>query len=370
VPKRTLLYPYHADHAKLTEFAGYEMPLWYSTTTAEHMAVRNSTGVFDVSHMGRFEVGGSRAGGFLEGLVPTQVQQQPVGKAFYTLLLNDRGGIIDDLIITKLAEDRYVMVVNAANAETDMRQILDHAPSGQPVHDFTDTSVMIAVQGPNAQTSLQPLTPIALAQLKRFRCAETTILGNAGMISRTGYTGEDGFEVILTGLDPGNPSKALSVWERLLETSAPCGLGARDSLRLEAGYPLHGSDIDQETDPFEAELSWVISAGKVGYVGSDAIRELGAKPPAVIRRGLVLDQGIPRHGFQVFEESEPAGTVTSGAFSPVLHKGIALGKVKSTVEAGSPITVQVRDSREPARMVKPPFYDEQIYGWKRASKGN
>jgi aminomethyltransferase len=368
--KTTPLYSYHAEHAKLTEFAGYEMPLWYSTTTAEHLAVRNSTGIFDVSHMGRFEVGGSRATEFLEGLVPTQVRQQPPGKAFYTLLLNDRGGIIDDLIITKLAEDRYVMVVNAANSEADMRHIESRAPPGLTLRDVTESSAMIAVQGPGAQGSLQPLTPVDLAQLKRFRCAETTILGNAGMISRTGYTGEDGFEVILTGLNPDTFSKALSVWKRLLDTSAPCGLGARDSLRLEAGYPLHGSDIDQDTDPFQAELSWVISAGKAGYVGSDAIRELGAKPPAVIRRGLVLDQGIPRHGFQVFEETEPAGTVTSGTFSPVLHKGIALSKVKSTVEAGSPITVQVRDAREHARMVKPPFYDERIYGWKRASKGN
>ena len=367
--KETPIHSYHVEHAKMTEFAGYDMPLWYSTTTAEHMAVRNSSGIFDVSHMGRFEVNERRAGGFLEGLVPTQVQQQPVGKAFYTLLLNDRGGIIDDLIISKLAEDRYLMVVNAANAETDMRQIMAHAPSGLAIRDVTETSAMIAVQGPAAQSSLQPLTPLDLAQLKRFRCAETTILGNPGLISRTGYTGEDGFEVILTGLDPGT-SKALDVWERLAVTSAPCGLGARDSLRLEAGYPLHGSDIDQDTDPFQAELSWVISARKSGYVGSDAIRELGAKPPAIIRRGLVLDEGIPRHGFQVFEQSEPAGTVTSGTFSPVLRKGIALSKVRSTVEANSPVTVRVRDSQEPARMVKPPFYDERIYGWKRASKGN
>jgi aminomethyltransferase len=293
-----------------------------------------------------------------------------VGKAFYTLLLNDMGGIIDDLIIAKLAEDRYVMVVNAANTEIDMRHMAAYAPSGLVLRDITESSAMIAVQGPHAQGSLQPLIPLDLGQLKRFRCVETTILGSAGTISRTGYTGEDGFEVILTGLDPGTFSKALSVWRRLLDTSTPCGLGARDSLRLEAGYPLHGSDIDQDTDPFQAELSWVISAGKASYVGSDAIRELGAKPPAVVKRGLVLDQGIPRHGFQIFKESEPAGTVTSGTFSPVLHKGIALGKVKSTVEAGSPISVQVRNAREPARMVKPPFYDERIYGWKRASKGN
>jgi aminomethyltransferase len=363
------LHAYHVEHAKMIEFAGYDMPLWYSTTTSEHLAVRNGSGAFDVSHMGRFEVQGSTATGFLEMLVPTEVKQQQIGKAFYTLLLNDRGGIIDDLIIMKLAEERYVMVVNAANAETDMRHITSHAAPGSSVNDITGSSAMIAVQGPGALKSLQPLTPLDLTQLKRFRCALTTVLGRSSLISRTGYTGEDGFEVILTGLDK-DPSGALHVWERLLVTSAPCGLGARDSLRLEAGYPLHGSDIDQATDPFQAELSWVISAGKGEYVGYEAIRELASRPTDTVRRGLVLDQGIPRHGFQVFEGTEPAGVVTSGTFSPILRKGIALGKVTSTIGIGSDVQVKVRDSRESAKTVKPPFYDEQVYGWKRVSKGN
>lgn len=364
------MHAYHVEHAKMTEFAGYDMPLWYSTTTAEHLAVRNSSGIFDVSHMGRFEVGGSLSTGFLEGLVPTQVGQQSVGRAFYTLLLNDKGGIIDDLIIMRLADDRYVMVVNAANAEADMRQAMSHSPSGMEVNDITESSVMIAVQGPGALASLQPLTPLDLNQLKRFRCAETTVLGAHSIVSRTGYTGEDGFEVVLTGLDPNSPAKALSVWERFLTSCSPCGLGARDSLRLEAGYPLHGTDIDQDTDPFQADLSWVITKGKAGYVGAGAISDLAMKPPDVARRGLILDQGIPRHGFQVFEGAEPAGAVTSGTYSPILRKGIALCKIKSSTAAGSTVAVQVRDTKEPAQIVKPPFYDEQQYGWKRARKGN
>jgi aminomethyltransferase len=352
----------------MTEFAGYDMPLWYSTTTSEHIAVRNSTGIFDVSHMGRFEVEGSPATAFLEGLVPTTVQQQQLGKAFYTLLLNEKGGIIDDLIIMKLAEDRYVMVVNAANAETDMRHIMAQAPSGVEINDVTGSSAMIAVQGPDAQASLQPLTPLDLAQLKRFRCAETTVLGVPSIVSRTGYTGEDGFEVVPTGLTQ-DSAGALSIWERLLKTSSPCGLGARDSLRLEAGYPLHGSDIDQETDPFQADLSWVISKGKTGYVGWDVIQALSAEPPEVVRTGLVLDQGIPRHGFRVYSGTSSSGTVTSGTFSPILRRGIALCKIERGA-AGSPVTVEVRDTKEPARVIKPPFYDEQLYGWKRVRKGN
>jgi aminomethyltransferase len=372
VPKVTQLHGYHSEHAKLTEFAGYEMPLWYTTTSAEHLEVRNNSGIFDVSHMGRFEVNGEASPGFLEGLLPTQVRQQPVGKAFYTLLLNDRGGIIDDLIIMRLGEARFMVVVNAANAEADMRHMMAHAPSaGLDVEDVTPTSAMIAVQGPKAQASLGPLAGSDLAQLKRFRCVETTVLGHPSIVSRTGYTGEDGFEVIVNGPTVEDPTQALEVWEKLAETSAPCGLSARDSLRLEAGFPLHGSDIDQDTDPYQADLSWVISAGKGGYVGSAAIAALGAQPPSIVRRGLVIDQGIPRHGFEVFDDSTKAGTVTSGTFSPVIRKGIALCKVsRSVAEAGSEVSVQVRESKQPGRIVKPPFYDESQFGWKRLSKGN
>jgi aminomethyltransferase len=370
VLKATQLHGYHARHAKLTEFAGYEMPLWYTTTTDEHLAVRNKSGIFDVSHMGRFEVSGPVATGFLEGLVPTQVQQQQIGKAFYTLLLNTHGGIIDDLIIMRLGEDRYMAVVNAANAGVDMRQLRANAPSQVTINDLTPSSAMIAVQGPEAQRSLQPLTDLDLSQLRRFRSAETKVLGQPALVSRTGYTGEDGFEVIIIGTTNDNPEQALRVWDKLATTSTPCGLGARDSLRLEAGFPLHGSDIDDDTNPFQADLSWVLSAGKVGYVGSEAVADFATHPPDSVRRGLVLDQGIPRHGFEVVAGASPAGTVTSGTFSPVLRKGIALCKVKHDVsEVGSQVSVLIREAVQPGRIVKSPFYDEQLYGCKRAKQG-
>ena len=368
--KKTQLYDYHKAHAKLTEFAGYEMPLWYTTTSEEHMAVRNASGIFDVSHMARFEVMGGHSTDFLEGLVPTAVRSQPEGKAFYTLLLNDHGGIIDDLIIIRLQNDRYMVVVNAANAQTDKKHMLDHAPPGLRLVDRTEETAMIAVQGPAAQSSLQLLTDLDLSQLKRFRCAEARVVGEDAIVSRTGYTGEDGFEVILYNATIENPVGALKLWERLALSSTPCGLGARDSLRLEAGLPLHGSDIDQNTDPYQADLAWVITAEKTGYIGAQALLTYKERGPSSIRRGLAMDSGIPRHGFEVVDESGPIGEVTSGTFSPLLRKGVALCRVKSERAAyGAKVAVVVRDSRQKAVITKPPFYEEALYGWKR-QKGN
>ncbi len=370
--RTTQLHDYHSKHAKMMEFAGYDMPLWYTTTTEEHLAVRDGSGIFDVSHMGRFTVNGEQAASFLEGLVPTGVGPQPPGKAFYTLLLNEQAGIIDDLIIMRLAEDDFVLVVNAANAETDMRHIRSNGPpAGVEIGDMTDTSAMIAVQGPRAQEALQPLTGLDLSQLKRFRCAETTVLGQRSLISRTGYTGEDGFEVIIMGPTADAPGKALEAWETLASSSRPCGLGARDSLRLEAGFPLHGSDIDQTTDPFQADLAWVISADKSGYVGSATISDRRTRLPEFVRRGVVVESGIPRHGFDVLSPVGSVGKVTSGTFSPILRKGIALCSIRQgNSEVGSGVKVAIRDSPQAGHLVKPPFYDEQLYGWKRRRNGD
>ena len=368
--RTTPLHEYHAKHAKLTEIAGYEMPLWYTATTDEHMAVRNSSGVFDVSHMGRFMVEGNQAGPFLESLVPTKVQSQPEGKASYTLLLNDGGKIVDDLIIEKLSTDRYMVVVNAANVKTDMEHLEALAPRDFEINDLTSRSAMVAVQGPKAVDSLQPLTELELGQLKRFRCAETKVAREEALVSRTGYTGEDGFEVIVFGTSNEHPQGAMRVWEDLVATSTPCGLGARDSLRLEAGLPLHGSDIDQNTDPFQADLSWVISSGKTGFVGSQALAEAASQHPQSIRRGLVLDVGIPRHGFEIEVVSGRVGVVTSGGFSPIIRKGIALCSVAYDNSGfGTKVSVNIRSALQGATVTKPPYYDERLYGWKR-QKGN
>ncbi len=356
----------------MTDFAGYEMPLWYSSTLDEHMAVRNSSGVFDVSHMGRFVVSGEPAGAFIEGLVPTQVQKQAVGKAFYTLLLDERAGILDDLIVLRLDEAKFMLVVNAANAAADLSHIQARSPpQGVRVDDTTGSSAMVAVQGPSAQSIMQPYTELDLGQLKRLRCAETKVMGQRSIISRTGYTGEDGFEVIVLDATNESPGRAMEFWEKITAASKPCGLGARDSLRLEAGLPLYGSDMDGTTNPFQADLGWVVSSAKTGYVGCDALWELKSSGPEVIRRGVVSDRGIPRHGFVVKAGSEQIGTVTSGTFSPILSKGIALCRLRNEgTEPGATVTIAMRDSEQGGKTVRPPFYDESIYGWKRHGKGN
>jgi aminomethyltransferase len=370
--KTTQFHRYHSEHAKLTEFAGYEMPLWYTTTTEEHLAVRNSSGIFDVSHMGRFMVRGGPAVSFLEGLVPTQVQKQAVGKAFYTLFLNEQAGIIDDLVILRLGETEFMLVVNAANTETDMSNIRSRGPPDDlEIEDMTSSSAMVAVQGPKAQLALQPLADLDLSQLRKFRCSEAKVLGQQSLITRTGYTGEDGFEVIILGASNDEPGKAIEFWERLAEVSKPCGLGARDSLRLEAGLLLHGMDIDQQTNPMQADLTWVLSPGKTDYVGSEAVSDLKAKPLDSVKRGVVVEQGIPRHGFDVHSDMESIGKVTSGTFSPILHKGIALCRLRPEgTEPGTGVNVAIRSSVQKGQTVKTPFYDERLYGWKREGNGN
>ena len=368
--KRTPLYEYHSEHGKTVEFAGYDMPLWYTSIVDEHLAVRNNVGIFDVSHMGRIAVKGREAGALTEALVPTRSASQPVGKSFYTLFLNTMAGIIDDLIIIKKAEDDYLFVVNAANKAKDFEH-MGHLSRQYDVHldDLTDATTMIAIQGPSASQALQKLTSQNLSDIKRFNHVLTNVGGSSATITRTGYTGEDGFEIILYDSGIMNNHLALSVWNELANKAKPCGLGARDSLRIEAGLPLYGSDIDDSTNPIEADLSWVISKEKTGYVGSDAVAGFLHSQPQKLRRGVLLQDRIPRHGFQVKSEAgEDIGYVTSGSYSPILKKGIALAYLDSRyTQIGLPIKMAIRNEFTEGKIIKPPFYDEKSYGWKRAT---
>lgn len=336
----------------------------------EHLAVRNQVGIFDVSHMGRIGIGGPDAGRLTDKLVPTRSSSQVTGRSFYTLLLNTEGGILDDLIIIKRGDDDYLLVVNAANKEKDLKHI-SLVANGYDVslQDITDHSTMIAVQGPAASQALQPYTPQDLSEIKRFNHVFSDVAGSRATITRTGYTGEDGFEIILYDSGIPNNSLALSFWNKLSEVARPCGLGARDSLRIEAGLPLYGSDIDETTNPIEADLSWVFSKEKTGYIGSESASRYLGSPPGRLRRGLVLTDKIPRHDFAVTNElGEGIGRVTSGTFSPILKKGIALAYVDSRyAQIGQGVNVTVRDIQTGARVVKPPFYDESVYGWKRTA---
>jgi aminomethyltransferase len=366
--KRTALFDYHQKHAKLTDFAGYEMPLWYSNTPEEHLAVRNRAGIFDVSHMGRAVLEGPDADAFMDSLLPTTASSQPPGKSFYTLLLTERGGIIDDLIVVKWGSNSYLLVVNAANTEKDLKVIEDRS-RGYDVtkSDVTSNSTMIAVQGPSALGVLTSVVHEDLSVVKRFRSINTNIGGLRATVSRTGYTGEDGFEIILHGSGADNPAPALHFWEELARNATPCGLGARDSLRIEAAYPLYGLDIGEETNPYEAGLDWVISRDGHRFIGSDSLAQMSTSGQTRARKGVILDQGIPRTGFSVLNmKGEALGAVTSGTFSPILRKGIALCYLrKETSEPGTPVEVRVRDSAVKAQVVRTPFYDETKYGWKR-----
>jgi aminomethyltransferase len=362
--KHTPLYEFHRAHGKLVEFAGYEMPIWYTSTVEEHMAVRDSAGIFDVSHMGRVDVSGPDAGKFIENLFPTDIGKQPTGKSVYTLLLNEDAGIIDDLIVLKMGEERYLVVINAASRAKDIRH-MEQTGGGLrfKMDDVTEATTMIAVQGPSAVEALQPLTPLPLAGMKRFTHAFSTVKGIRAVITRTGYTGEDGFEIILYDAASGS----MAVWDDLAKGARPCALGARDSLRLEAGLPLYGSDMDERTNPLEADLGWVISKDKQSYVGRPALSSIAQEGPGKVRRGITMEERIPRRDFKVTDQAgSEIGVVTSGTFSPVLKRGIAMAYVKTPAsKMGEPVRVVVRDAPTDGKIVKFPFYDDSSYGWKR-----
>ena len=362
--KRTPLYEYHRTHGKMVEFAGYDMPIWYTSTIEEHMAVRNRSGIFDVSHMGRVDVSGADAARFVENLLPTGIRKQPNGKSVYTLLLNNDAGILDDLIVLKMGEGRYMLVVNAATKAKDLRHMQAMGAGLRfKMDDVTEATTMIAVQGPSAVQALQPLTPLPLAEMKRFTHASSTVKGTPTTITRTGYTGEDGFEIIVHDAAAG----AMGIWEALAKVSTPCALGARDSLRLEAGLPLYGSDMDESTNPSEADLTWVVSKDKQSYVGWEALSSIMARGPTRVRRGIVMEEKIPRKDFKVTDpRGSDIGVVTSGSFSPVLKRGIAMAYVKtSSSQPGEDVKVVVRDAPSAGKITKFPFYDDTLYGWKR-----
>ena len=362
--KHTPLYEFHRTHGKMVEFAGYEMPIWYTSTMDEHMAVRNRAGIFDVSHMGRVDVTGPDAGRFVESLLPTGIGKQPNGKSVYTLLLNKDAGIIDDLIILKMEQDWYLLVVNAASKAKDLKH-MEESGAGLDfkMDDITGATTMIAVQGPSAIEALQPLTPLPLPGIKRFTHSLSTVKGIRTVITRTGYTGEDGFEIIVYDAGPGS----MAVWEALAKSATPCALGARDSLRLEAGLPLYGSDMDEATNPLEADLGWVVSKDKQSYVGYEELASLMQQNLARIRRGIIMDEKIPRRDFKVTDQDgAEIGVVTSGTFSPVLRRGIAMGYVKTPPPPlGETVKVMVRDAPSSGKIARFPFYDDSEYGWKR-----
>ncbi len=362
------LHQYHVLNARLSEFAGYEMPIWYSSISEEHMAVRAACGLFDISHMGRVLVEGKRATTHLDHLIPTDFSRLEVKRGLYSTLLDRNGGIVDDVVILRLAENRYFLVGNAINLSKDLEYLAsNNTEYSSSITDVTMRTAMIAIQGPKAQSLLDSVLNLSLKDVKRFGFLTETILGSEVIISRTGYTGEDGFEIITY-----KASDMIEIWNKLLSSRGfglrACALGARDSLRLEAGFPLYGHELTQGITPVEAGLVWLISRDKTPFLGMHKIIEQLDSGTVKTRVGFVMqERGIPRHGYRIESEERFLGSVTSGSYSPLLRTGIAMGYVETiTAKDSKNVLIRMKDGKAKRAMItKPPFYDSLKYGYKR-----
>ena len=355
--KRTALFQEHASAGgRLVPFAGWEMPIQYTSILSEARDVRSKAGIFDVSHMGRLEITGADSPRFFHRLVTADVVNMPLGRARYTLVCNEQGGIIDDTILYRMGDERFIFIVNASNADTVLdwlRRWRQEWAMDVDINVRTQETALIALQGPLAQSILQPMCSVDPSSIRPFRAVEGHVSGFAAVVCRTGYTGEDGFEVIVSA------ENAPSLWRSFADGGAtPCGLGARDVLRLEAGLLLHGSDMDATLTPLEAGLERFVSWDKGDFTGLTALQ-------AIANRGLtrtlvgfrLIEKGIPRHGYAMLSGEDTIGEVTSGTHSPTLDIGIGLGYVSlEHSNPGTGIAIDIRGRRTEAEVVAIPFY--------------
>jgi aminomethyltransferase len=343
----------------MVPFGGWEMPVEYTGLIAEHMAVRRAAGLFDVSHMGELEVSGPGALPFLQRVTSNDVSRLVEGQAQYSALPTPTGGPVDDIIVYRRGPERYLVVVNASNIEKDYDWLLARDPSGCEVKNRSDELALIALQGPIAAALLQPLVSVDLGTLRYYHSADATMVGRTVIVSRTGYTGEDGFELFVS------PEDAAPLWRGLMETGrdkglVAAGLGARDTLRLESRMCLYGQDMDETTSLVEAGLGWIVSTdpAKGDYPGRDLLaRQKAEGSPRRLVGFEMTGRGIARHGYPVFVGEQPSGTVTSGTFAPFLQKNIGLCYLPSDrAVVGTEIAVEIRGKKVPARVVPTPFY--------------
>ncbi|MGE5274748.1 MAG: glycine cleavage system aminomethyltransferase GcvT [Verrucomicrobiota bacterium] len=341
--RRTPLHDRHvALGARMVPFAGWEMPVQYEGVIQEHRAVRENAGAFDVSHMGQIEVEGPRAQGLLQSLLSNDLDRLQPGRAQYTLLTNERGGVVDDLIAYELDPFRYLLIVNASNRAEDFTWLKDREVPGSDVRDVSDEYGLIAVQGPRALDRLE------LPRAPAFTFAEGEVAGVTCMVNRTGYTGEDGVELMVMEEDAG------VLWDAVLDRGVtPCGLGARDSLRIEVCYPLHGNDIGPDTDAISAGLGWVCALDKE-FTGVEELRGIEETGPNRRLAAFVMEErAVPRQGMPILE----GGEVTSGTHSPMLDLGIGMGYVSAELaQPGTELTIDVRGRPRRARTVEKPIY--------------
>jgi aminomethyltransferase len=332
----------------MVEFGGWDMPVQYTSIIEETKAVRTNIGLFDISHMGRCGIVGPGAEALLDYVTPNDVRELEPGRAQYSLLTNPTGGIVDDIIVYRLAAEEFLVVLNASNTAKDLAWIRSHAKSGVEIVDQTRETAMIAVQGPNAVEAVSKLAGAPLQDTPRFGYARGEVEGAECIFCRTGYTGEDGFELIVPA------DAAEKVWRALLDLGAlSCGLGARDVLRVEAGYPLYGHEIDDTTTPVDAALMWVVKLDKGDFIGRDAIAKVKAEGAGRKLSGLRLDGKLaPRQGYNLFVGDEQVGVVTSGTFSPTMGRSVGMAYVNDPChKPGTVLEMEVRSSRIPVTAV-------------------
>ncbi|MEO8973560.1 MAG: glycine cleavage system aminomethyltransferase GcvT [Ktedonobacteraceae bacterium] len=359
--KRTPLYAEHqALGARLVEFSGWEMPVQYSSIIDEHNAVRTHAGLFDVSHMGEFKASGADALAFLQYLVPNDVSKLANGQALYTQLCKPDAGVIDDLLIYHLSGDDYMLVVNAGNIDNDYAWVEQQSKKFPELQlaNQSDTTALLALQGPLAQHILQPLTEVDLTSIGYYHFEAGLVDGVNCIVSRTGYTGEDGFELYFAPVD------APKLWNDLLAAGKPqgllpAGLGARDTLRLEAGYCLYGHELNEQTNPLEAGLGWTVKLNKGSdFIGHDALVKI--KEQGVERKLIgveMIERGVCRSDYVIYDNEHPIGSLTSGAPSPTLHKNIGMGYVVAAhAKVGEEVAIDIRGKKVAARIVALPFY--------------
>jgi aminomethyltransferase len=358
--RRTPLYPCHvAAGARIVPFAGWEMPVQYRGVIEEHRAVRTSVGLFDVSHMGEIDIVGRRALELVQYVTSNDASKLTPGRAQYSGLMTPRGTFVDDLLVHKISDEHYFLVVNAANTDKDYAYLCAQSNSFDAV-DVTNRSAdyaQLAVQGPKAIDVCRQLTTVALADIKYYRFVEGEFAGAKAIVARTGYTGEDGFEIYV------DPEVAPGVWDEIVRAGAafgivPCGLGARDTLRFEACMPLYGNDIDDTTSPLEAGLEWIVKFDKPSFLGREAL--LRQKSQGITRKLVGFEmkgRGIARHGYPIWAGGTSVGLVTSGTHSPTFEKALGMGYVPvEHAREGSVIEIEIRGQKVPAEVVAMPFY--------------
>ncbi|TFG13483.1 glycine cleavage system aminomethyltransferase GcvT [Candidatus Thorarchaeota archaeon] len=371
--RRTQLYEWHKEHGDVIPFAGWEMPVRYTDIREEHMAVRDAVGIFDTSHMYRFFIEGPDAADFLQTLTTNNVHKLSVNDGHYSTCLNENGGTHDDLMLYRVGEEKYIWVTNAANGPKIWKHMNAHTDDFEvSVNDRSREIIMVAVQGPKAVALLSKLAGSDVAEYSRFTANRVKLAGFDTYLCRTGYTGEDGGELLVldTPLTENGKERAISFWNTLLKQGKefgikPCGLGARDSTRLEAGFVLYGHELDEETSPIEARIPYAVKF-KVDphYIGYDVVKTQKKEGVERTRIGFeMIDRGIPREGYDILLSGSKIGVTTSGGLSPVLNKGIGMGYVPpDTVEEGDTVEIDIKGRVRKAKVTKWPFYDSTEYG--------